>query len=74
MIVKNLSITAVKLKGQFELIKKITDMTPQDKKMFLEATKQSMKREHGIEWADIERKIQDEINVTIMIYGFLWCI
>ena len=30
MIVKNLSITAVKLKGQFELIKKITDMTPQD--------------------------------------------
>ena len=47
-----------------KLIKKITDMTPQDKKMFLEATKQSMKREHGIEWADIERKIQDEIDAT----------
>ena len=46
------------------MIKKMSDMTSHDKKLFLEATKQAMKREHGVEWADIERKIQDEIDAT----------
>ena len=36
------------------MIKKMSDLTSNDKERFLEATKQAMKREHGVEWADIE--------------------
>lgn len=46
------------------MVKKISCLTSHDKKLFLEATKQAMKREHHVELADIERKIQDEIDST----------
>ena len=36
------------------MIKKMSDMISNDKELFLEATKQAMKRKHGVEWADIE--------------------
>ena len=44
--------------------KKIAEMTAADKAVFLEQTKQTMVREHGIPWEFIESKILEEIENT----------
>ncbi len=46
------------------MLKKISELTDQEKEQFLEATKKAMKREHGVDWSFIEKKIQAEIDAT----------
>ena len=44
--------------------KKISEMTPADKAVFLEQTKQAMLLEHGLRWAEIEPKIIEDLENT----------
>lgn len=44
--------------------KRISEMTPEDKAAFLEATKIAMLIEQGVPWEVIEPKIQDDIDAT----------
>lgn len=44
--------------------KKYTDVTPADKAVFLEATKESFERDYGIPWSSIEPKILADIEVS----------
>ena len=46
------------------MLKKISELNEQEKEQFLEATKKAMKREHGVDWAFIEKKMQDEIDAA----------
>ncbi len=44
--------------------KRMSELTERDKELFLEATKQARKRNHGVEWSVIEKKIQDDIDAA----------
>ena len=46
------------------MIKNISELTEEDKKRFLIATKRAMEKEQGVSWNIIEKCIQDDIDAT----------
>ena len=46
------------------MLKKISELTEQEKERFLERTKQAMKKEHGVDWAFVEKQMLDEMDAT----------
>jgi hypothetical protein len=46
------------------MLKKISELTEQEKERFLERTKRAMKKEYGVGWAFVEKKMQEEIAVN----------
>lgn len=46
------------------MIKKIQDLTPEEKQRFLEATKREMERNYHTPWSEIEMRIQKKLDDT----------
>ena len=51
--------------------KRISEMTPEDKASFLEASKRRLRLDHGIEWSEIEPQIQGDIDAVFDDEKFL---
>lgn len=53
------------IKGRrLAMLKKISELTEQEKERFLERTKRAMKKEYGVDWAFVEKKMQEEIDAA----------
>lgn len=46
------------------MIKKISEMTAEDKAAYLAAVKESTEREQGVSWEWMEKQIRDDIDAT----------